>query len=113
MSALIKIKTIQHKHKLEDSILYEMIVVPFITKFSDKVVNDFCAVENLKDFMELRKDAGIYKTINIYNVLIERNFTHETLSFFSEKEANNFIKVLKNSINDLYANPDAYIKFIK
>lgn len=120
MAALIKVKEIVvSEHNYFENIQNRFIVIPFIISYCDSWKEGSMSVSkgqlrelglNEKDFTSDKLFFGQVKT---YCVEYKDSTNNNNIIHFQyQKDAEIFLKELKDSINDFYENADAYIKFI-
>ena len=121
MAALIKVKeVVVSKHNYFENVQNRFIVIPFIISYCDFWKEGSTSVSksqlrelglNEKDFISDQLFFGAQ--IKTYCVEYKDSTNNNnTIHFQYQKDAESFLKELKDSINDFYENADAYIKFI-
>ena len=121
MAALIKVKeVVVSKHNYFENVQNRFIVIPFIISYCDFWKEGSISVSksqlielglNEKNFTNDQLFFGAQ--IKTYCVEYKDSTNNNNIIHFQyQKDAESFLKELKNSINNFYENADAYIKFI-
>lgn len=122
MEALIKVKeVVVSKHNYFENVQNRFIVIPFIISYCDFLKEGYMSV-NIGQLIELglskedfTNDQFYFGRVQISTYCVEYKDStnnNNTIHFQYQKDAESFLKELKDSINDFYKNADAYIKFI-